>query len=381
MMHLLRHQQFEKIGKEIMSSRGQSTNPCVFEEIQGSTKKLVTKGDSKIAFKDKSLNSEKLKTGPLCLVKAVYSGISRGTELRKICRKDGKPNWNKKLRHFDEGSRLEKWSEFGYEMVGEIVEASHGYEHLVGKYCWCDKSHGTFSMLFADVAENYLIPESVDTEDLIRFTTTARTAIAMNAVHDADIILGENVLVVGAGLLGLLSAILARRSGANVWVADVNEAGRNDAQKAGFSTFDSYDSEQVDEIKASLLPEGFDKVIEASGTYSGLATAMKCIRKSGRVVTLGTYSGASCQLDLGREWSRNGLTLVSSMSVNDCSHRSHSSWSRQRIDMVALKLLAERQIDLRFLETTVVPFDAAIDHYRFLMNGGSGGLSILSYSR
>jgi threonine dehydrogenase-like Zn-dependent dehydrogenase len=98
-------------------------------------------------------------------------------------------------------------------------------------------------------------------------------AVALHACHRAHITSGMRVGVIGAGTIGLLSAVVATHLG-----ADVSVAARHDAQRIALERLGI----------ASAIGRGCDVVIEAAGTASAFDDAVRCCRRLGTIALVST---------------------------------------------------------------------------------------------
>ena len=124
-----------------------------------------------------------------------------------------------------------------------------------------------------------------------------------NAVHSAlsfDLV-GEDVLIVGAGPIGLMAAALARHVGARyVVITDVNEYRLDIARKIGVSFAVSPRERSVKDVMAHLgMTEGFDVGLEMSGHPDGLRELLAAMNYGGRVAILGIPT-AEVPIDVGQ---------------------------------------------------------------------------------
>jgi threonine 3-dehydrogenase len=132
-----------------------------------------------------------------------------------------------------------------------------------------------------------------------------------NAVHAAlsfDV-LGEDVLITGAGPIGLMAAAIVRHAGARfVVVTDVNAYRLDLARKMGATLAIDPRQEPVREAQRRLgMTEGFDVGLEMSGHPSALAEMLANVCHGARIALLGIPSG-NIELD----WAGvilNGLTI------------------------------------------------------------------------
>jgi threonine 3-dehydrogenase len=132
-----------------------------------------------------------------------------------------------------------------------------------------------------------------------------------NAVHSAlsfDLV-GEDVLITGAGPIGVMSAAVARHVGArHVVITDINPYRLELAGKLGATRTVRIDQESLTDVQAELgMTEGFDVGLEMSGSPSAMAQMLEAINHGGNVALLGIPAGA-----MTFDWSQvilKGLTL------------------------------------------------------------------------
>ena len=132
-----------------------------------------------------------------------------------------------------------------------------------------------------------------------------------NAVHSAlsfDLV-GEDVLITGAGPIGVMSAAVARHAGArHVVVTDINSYRLGLAVKLGATRAVRIDQESLQEVEAELgMTEGFDVGLEMSGAPSAMAEMLTTINHGGKIALLGIPADA-----ITVDWSQiilKGLTL------------------------------------------------------------------------
>lgn len=112
-----------------------------------------------------------------------------------------------------------------------------------------------------------------------------------NAVHTAlsfDLV-GEDVLIVGAGPIGLMAAAVVRHVGARyVVISDVNEYRLDIARKIGVSyAVNPRERPLADVMKHLGMSEGFDVALEMSGNADGFRQMLEAMNNGGRVAILG----------------------------------------------------------------------------------------------
>ncbi len=112
-----------------------------------------------------------------------------------------------------------------------------------------------------------------------------------NAVHTAlqfDV-LGEDVLVVGAGPIGIMAAAVCRHAGArHVVVSDLNDERLALARRMGATATVNPTVQKIEDIQAELgMTEGFDVGLEMSGSQPGLTSLIANMAHGGRIAILG----------------------------------------------------------------------------------------------
>jgi threonine dehydrogenase-like Zn-dependent dehydrogenase len=301
--------------------------------------------------------------------KAIVSGISHGTELalyRGASPFDGK-RFDTDLRLFVDTDQTATYPmRLGYEWVGAVSEAGAGVRSpQTGDLIHLALPHReTQTLVVEDDQRSPLtpVPKGLDLE---RAVLLQSTTIALQAIHDARLKLGDTVAVFGLGVFGLLSVELARLSGAN-WIAGVDPiAGRRKLalELGADAVLDPSADDAGREIKVAAGRGGVDVAIEFSGRYAALHDAMRSARLAGTVVAAGFYTGgAGDDLRLGEEWHHNRLTLVGSMSGWGSPHRA-PGWDRRRLRATALDLLASGRLKVDALVTHRISFAQAAEAY------------------
>ncbi len=303
---------------------------------------------------------------------AIISGISHGTELNLY--RGASPfadkEFDSELRLFRPGAGELPQPPLGYEWVGRVAEVGAEVEHL---------EPGDLVHLLAPHRQTHtLAPENVPYRGRLQALPPglspdqaiflALAGVALQAVHDAQIKLGDRVAVFGLGAIGLLAAQLARLDGA-AWVDAVDPIPMRRAMALRFGADRALDPAGSDvglAIKTASKHHGADVAIECSGHDAALHEAIRSVRKAGRVVAAGFYQGGAQSLRLGEEWHHNRLTMVSSMAVWDCPHRDYPLWDRARVEEVVIDLLASGRLRTDGLITHRLPFSRVAEAYELI---------------
>jgi threonine dehydrogenase-like Zn-dependent dehydrogenase len=198
------------------------------------------------------------------------------------------------------------------------------------------------------------VPEAVPTH---RAVLAANMETALNILWDAAPLAGERMLVVGAGVVGLLTAsLLARTPGAAVTVVDIDPSRAERAARLGCAF-----------AQPAAAPSDCELIVHASGTEAGLRTALACAAFEARIIEASWFADAEPALKLGGAFHQRRLRIVSSQVGSVASamrgRRSHA----QRL-AAALSLLEDAAYDS--LLEPVTPFEALPERMPALLAGG-----------
>lgn len=263
------------------------------------------------------------------------SGISRGTE-RLVFTGRVPESQSSAMRAPLQYGDFPHPVSYGYAASG-VVEA--GPPALRGRRVFCLHPH--HDAFLAPAAMCIPIPDAVPDR---RAVLAANMETAVNVLWDARPLVGERVLVVGAGVVGLLVAVLlARMPGLDLAVCDIDGSRRALVESFG-APFCAPDA----------APAERDLVIHASASPEGLKLALARCGFEGRVVEASWFGDKACELPLGEAFHARRLTLVSTqvgaVAPAMRGRRTHG----QRLAL-ALDLLADARLDA--LLGPDIPFD------------------------
>jgi threonine dehydrogenase-like Zn-dependent dehydrogenase len=259
------------------------------------------------------------------LIRARYSGISRGTEALVFEGRVPASEYGRMRAPFQVGS-FPAPVKYGYASVG-IVDA--GPAELRGQHVFVLHPHQTRYVVPAAWA--HVIPAGVPPA---RAVLAANLETAVNIVWDADVRAGDRVSVIGGGTVGLLVAWLAGRiPGCDVQVVDTNPARAAVAAALGIGF---------------ALPEisrrDADVVVHASGSPAGLSLALEVAAFEAVVVEASWYGSDVVPLRLGEAFHARRLTIRSSQ-VGMVAAAQRARWDSRRRMALALGLLADATLD------------------------------------
>jgi threonine dehydrogenase-like Zn-dependent dehydrogenase len=259
------------------------------------------------------------------LVRALYSGISRGTEAL-VFRGEVPVSQHEAMRApFQEGS-FPGPVKYGYSSVGEVLQGPNG---LVGRPVFCLYPHQ--DLYCVPVASVSPLPPGLPAG---RAVLAANMETALNATWDAAPAPGDRIVVIGAGVVGLLFGWLARRTaGTDVLVHDI-DVGRARVAAA------------LDLRFTTESPAGADAdlVVHASGSEAGLRAALETAGFEATVLELSWYGNRCVSLPLGEAFHSRRLTLKSSQ-VGRIPPGRAPRWNHRRRLAKALELLLDPRLD------------------------------------
>ncbi len=258
-------------------------------------------------------------------VKTLFSALSRGTE-RLVAFGQVPPAENQSMRAPMQAGEFPFPVKYGYSATGVVVAGS---DDLMGSRVFCLHPHQDYF----HASETMLIPLP-DAVPAKRATLAANMETALNAHWDAGTGPGDNVLVIGAGILGLLTAHLAKRiAGCSVTITDIDPARAVIAAALGL-TF----------AAPAEAPRENRLVFHTSATAAGLQSALDAATFEGRIVDMSWYGTTPVSLRLGGAFHSKRLHLISSQVGHVSPSRRNSTTHRQRL-IQALALLDDPALD------------------------------------
>jgi threonine dehydrogenase-like Zn-dependent dehydrogenase len=253
------------------------------------------------------------------LVHAVATGVSRGTEALVFAGRVPVSQYQAMRAPLMEGE-FPFPVKYGYSAAGRMADGTRVFVLHPHQDCFV-----------APASMCIRIPDAVPTN---RAVLAANMETALNIVWDAAPLPGERMLVIGAGVVGLLTAsLLARIPGTCVVVADVDRKREPLAQMFG-----------CDFALPEHAPREQDLVIHASASEAGLRLALGCAGFEARIVEASWFGDAAPAVPLGEAFHSRRLRLIASqvgaVAPSMRGRRSHA----ERLGL-ALELLADSRYD------------------------------------
>lgn len=231
---------------------------------------------------------------------------------------------------------------FGYACVGVVRETGRQVDKR-----WRDKMVFAFqphTSHFISKPESLIpVPHSLHPETAC-FLPNMETAV--NLVQDAAPIFGERVLVLGQGVIGLLTASLLsefpvetlvtadcyelrRKASLHLKVSDSLDPDSESFQREIQEVLNNLPGEKVSTNRLAVTQRKFDLTFELSGNPTALNDALALTAFSGRIVIGSWYGEKRAEIDLGGAFHRSRIKLISSQ-VSTIAPELSGRWDKAR---------------------------------------------------
>ena len=183
-----------------------------------------------------------------------------------------------------------------------------------------------------------------------------------NAVHTALSfpVLGEDVVITGAGPIGLMAAAVVRHAGArHVVITDVNPWRLNLARKLGVTRDVDVRSETLPDVQKQLgMVEGFDVGLEMSGNPSAFRDMLATICHGGKVAMLGIPSG-----EMAIDWNTVVFNMLTIKGIY--GREMYETWYKMTV-------MLQSGLDISPVITHRMPYSDFEDGFQAMISGESG---------
>jgi 2-desacetyl-2-hydroxyethyl bacteriochlorophyllide A dehydrogenase len=293
------------------------------------------------------------------VVRTAYSGISGGTEMLAY------------RGELDESTILD-------ESIGSL-SGTFSYPFRYGYSCvgWVERGTESIpagSLVFAvhphqdrfviAAADAVLLDPHVDPR---RATLFPLVETALQFTLDAGPVLGETVVVVGLGAVGLLTALMLTTAGATVLASEPRDWRREIAVSLGVAAVPP--AQLPASVAEATADRGAALLLELSGMPTALEAALPLLAHEGTALVGSWYGTKAVSLPLGAEFHRRRLTLRSSQ-VSTIPAFLRDRWDVQRRRAEARRLLD--RLPLETLATHEFPFTEAAAAYAAIDRGDAG---------
>ncbi|PZM08921.1 glycosyltransferase [Rhizobium tubonense] len=306
----------------------------------------------------------------------IYTGLSAGTELTFM--KNSNPYFRSR---FDAGRGVFVENEpdlrypvpfLGYMEVARVTQ-SRDLGFSDGDVLAASYGHKTGHT--ADPFDDLLIPLRQEIDPVLGVFVAQMGPIAANGILHADAetfgaqvptlgagVAGRPVIVIGAGTVGLMTALFARSLGASeIVITDPSGFRRGKAEAMGLTAMTEEQAWQHAKARwhDGTMGRGADLVFQTRAHARSLHTALKALRPQGTVIDLAFYQDGADALRLGEEFHHNGLNIRCAQ-INRVPRGLAPLWDRRRLAAATVDLIvAEGRAIREHMITHIVPMDEA----------------------
>lgn len=191
------------------------------------------------------------------------------------------------------------------------------------------------------------------------------SAVALHAINLANIKIGDKVLIVGGGIIGLMSAEFAKLAGAG-YVAILATNKKRGRKAVSYGKINEYFDATKEETIPNLMTKtngGFDVVIECCGSSPAVSEALMSVKPGGVVVLVGVSLGPvtiPTVVGVMREVTVQGAIAYTAHEFDTC-----------------LKLIAEKKINVTKYIDDLLPLEAAQESFERLTSGKDSAVKII----
>lgn len=279
-------------------------------------------------------------------------------------------------------SKLDEPIALGYSNVGVIDELPEGItDFKVGDRVVSNGPHADLVVVNKNLCA--IIPDNVD-DDAAAFTVVG--SIALQGLRLSNPNIGENYVVFGVGLIGLITVQLLKANGCNVLAIDFDNKKLDLAKQYGAKICNPNEDDIVSASNSFSLNRGSDGVIITASTQSNdvIKQAAHISRKRGKIILVGVVG-----LDIDRDdFYEKELTFQVSCSYGPGRYDSfyeekghdypyaYVRWTEQRNFEAILSMLSSGTINFKGLISKSFLFEDAVDAYDYL-NKSKDALGII----
>jgi len=320
--------------------------------------KKIMKRNSLFFTKSKKIEIKKEKIShpnkQQVLIRTMFSSISAGTEMLFYT------NQIHKGITVDEKIPILKTPfkyplKYGYSVVGKIVSLGENVpKELLDTIVFVFHPHEDYFLSTID--ELIIIPDDIKP---IEATFLASVETAVSLVMDGAPIIGENLLIYGQGIIGLLTTNLLSLYPFNSLIT----VEKHPLRRKKSCELGAHKSIQPNENIFKYFKEGADLVYELSGNPKALDSAIKSTKYNGRIIIGSCYGRKKTTLSLDEGFHRSRIQIKSSQ-VSTISPLFLGRWDKVRRIDLCWKLI--RQIKPKLLISHIIPFEKASKAYETL---------------
>ena len=264
-----------------------------------------------------------------CTVQSLYSLVSTGTE-RLVAMGNVPISLHSTMKVPYQEGNFTFPIKYGYSLVGRVTHGPAEWRNTLVHIL-----HPHQDVCTVRPADLFPVPEAVPP---LRATLASNLETALTALWDANVAVGDRVLVVGFGMIGALVArLLQMMPAVSLLIHETDTERAAVAQRMGFTL-------------ASLPKDDFDTAFHCSSSETGLQTSIESVGFEGKVIELSWYGTRSVSVHLGGSFHQQRKQLISSQVSSLPAHR-RARWNFQRRKEVVFELLKSDRFDQHITET------------------------------
>lgn len=334
-----------------------------------------------------SIGTEKMKVEQ-AKMNLLQKAKARPDQVRKVLETARNLGWKNAIEKVR--NRLESPTPMGYSAAGVVVAVDAANSRFrIGDRVACGGAECAFHAEYIAVPDMLTapVPTGVPTWQAA-YTTLC--SIAMQAVRQTEPRLGDKVLVMGQGLVGLLITNLLKAAGARVMAVDLIPSRRKFCEAMGAEkTVILSEQNLSEEVRVWTEGYGVDAVVicTASQSNTPIEQAAEACRDRGRIVDVGItkielpwrmFSEKELDFRFSRSYGPGRYDLNYEFGGNDYPI-GFVRWTEQRNFQACLHLMREGQLNLAGITTKRVPFTEALAVYKELATNSSEIGIVLEY--
>ena len=255
--------------------------------------------------------------------------------------------------------------ETGYSMVGQVIDvgsSTRGFS--VGDRVFIGESHKEYAVSETDSAFN--LPDSVGTEQAVFLNILSVGQLALRKALPRP---GENVAIIGLGVIGLSTLAFCRAFGFRTLAIDKDPKRLAIGNAMGADVTAEADSEELHSIVMKWSDgRGADVVIEAATSWSAIKTGMDIVRPQGTVVVVATHTDKPNFSPVSYPYNVKEVILMTSYGYDLQDER----WNRKACMALSIDLISRGELDISPMLTHEIKWHDIPEIYQRIGNGEKG---------
>ena len=289
------------------------------------------------------------------LVRNEFTVISGGTERANILDLPNVP------KYFPRAS--------GYSGIGHVIKVGEDVNSV---------KEGDRVLVYHGIHANYNVrgeneitkveDDDIKSEDAV-FAIIA--SMGLGGLRRLEVEIGESVMVMGLGLLGVFAMQFARISGAYPLIAvDLSEERRKLAIQLGADyALDPSCADFIEKVKEITKGKGVNATVEVTGVMKALKQALSCSAREGRISLLGCTRISDESIDYYKEAHKPGIKLIGAHNMVRPKFESRPHcWTHQDDCKAILALIKAGRINIEAIRSRIVSPTSCAEIYNQLCN-------------